>query len=56
MTEQTDNDVEALGVFEAISRGEWDCHLLRLDSLIKERMRTPAWLTHIVTTDVGRRK
>lgn len=45
------DDANTFALFDAIQRGELDHHLLRLETVIRERMRTPGWLTHIVAAD-----
>jgi len=42
------DDAATIALLDAIRRGELDHHLLRLETIIRERMRTPDWLTHIV--------
>jgi hypothetical protein len=41
---------KAFGAIESIMSGDWDRYLIRIDTALRERMRTTAWTQHVVHT------
>ena len=39
----------AFGAIESIMSGAWDRYLIRIDTAVRERMRTTAWTQHVVS-------